>query len=115
MQHDHAAAPGAVAMNHNAKRRVRDKLLLATLGVLLLTAVAVLSAVAWLLESTEQQRLAEMERQVSAQIADKARMLVDNHALALTGLVADTALGDIQALVQRAVEQDAELSYGMFL
>jgi signal transduction histidine kinase/CheY-like chemotaxis protein len=102
-------------MNPRAKRHVRAKLLRATLGVFSLTAVAVLSLVAWLLEATEQQRLAEMEQMVTAQLSNKAKMLVDNHALALTGLVADTALGDIQALVQRAVEQDPDLVYGLFL
>jgi signal transduction histidine kinase/CheY-like chemotaxis protein len=94
---------------------VRGKLLRATLGVFLLTAAVVLSSVAWLLQATERQRLLEMERQVTAQIAEKARMLVDNHALALSGLVADTAIGDVQALVVRAVEQDDELVYGLFL
>src|SRR5688572_29588348 len=102
-------------MSPRAKRHVRGKLLLATLGVFSLTAVAVLSVVVWLLQATERQRLAEMEEMVTAQISNKARMLVDNHALALTGLVADTALGDIQALVQRAVEQDPDLVYGLFL
>ncbi|HTV23825.1 MAG TPA: HAMP domain-containing protein, partial [Polyangiaceae bacterium] len=87
----------------------------ATLGVFSLTAVAVLSVVVWLLQVTEQERLAEMEQMVTAEISNKASMLVDNHALALTGLVADTALGDIQALVQRAVEQDPDLVYGLFL
>jgi len=102
-------------MSQRAKRHVRGKLLLATLGVFSLTAVAVLSVVVWLLQATERQRLAEMEEMVTAQISNKARMLVDNHALALTGLVADTALGDIQALVQRAVQQDPDLIYGLFL
>jgi signal transduction histidine kinase/CheY-like chemotaxis protein len=102
-------------MSQRAKRHVRGKLLLASLGVFSLTAIAVLSGVVWLLQATERQRLAEMEQMVTARISDKARMLVDNHALALTGLVADTALGDIQALVQRAVEQDADLVYGLFV
>jgi signal transduction histidine kinase/CheY-like chemotaxis protein len=115
MQQTHAAASAAAALNQKSKRRVRGKLLRATLGVFLLTAVATLSVVVWLLQSTEQQRLAEMERQVTAQIASKARMLVDNHALALTGHVADAAVSDIQALVQRAVEQDEDLVYGLFL
>ena len=110
-----AIESGAPLMSQRAKRHVRGKLLRATLGVFSLTAVAVLSVVAWLLHVTEQQRLAEMEQMVTAQISNKAKMLVDNHALALTGLVADTALGDIQALVQRAVEQDADLVYGLFL
>ncbi|HKO91988.1 MAG TPA: ATP-binding protein, partial [Polyangiaceae bacterium] len=40
---------------------------------------------------------------------------MDNHALALTGLVADNALGDVQSLVQRAVEEDTDLVYGLFV
>jgi signal transduction histidine kinase/DNA-binding response OmpR family regulator len=97
------------------KRHVRGKLLRATLAVFLLTAALVLLVVAWLNGTTEKERLAEMEAQVSAHIASKAKMLVDNHALALTGLVADNALGDVQSLVQRAVEEDSELVYGLFV
>jgi signal transduction histidine kinase/CheY-like chemotaxis protein/HPt (histidine-containing phosphotransfer) domain-containing protein len=97
------------------KRLVRGKLLRATLGVFLLSAAAVLLVVAWKSDATEKERLAEMEAQVSAHIASKAKMLVDNHALALTGLVADNALGDVQSLVQRAVEEDSDLVYGLFV
>ncbi|MEO8182976.1 MAG: response regulator [Deltaproteobacteria bacterium] len=97
------------------KRHVRGKLLRATLGVFLLTAAAVLLVVAWKNNATEKERLTEMEAQVTAHIASKAKMLVDNHALALTGLVADNALGDVQSLVQRAVEEDTDLVYGLFV
>ncbi|HEU4578958.1 MAG TPA: hypothetical protein VFS67_11925 [Polyangiaceae bacterium] len=84
----------------------------ATLGVFLLTAAALIGVVAWKQDATEKERLAEMEAQVTAHIASKAKALVDNHALALTGLVADNALGDVQSLVQRAVEKTAISSTG---
>ena len=97
------------------KRHVRGKLLRATLGVFLLTAAAVIGVVAWKHDASEKERLAEMEAQVTAHIASKAKALVDNHALALTGLVADNALGDVQSLVQRAVQEDGDLVYGLFV
>ncbi len=97
------------------KRHVRAKLLRATFAVFSLTAVAVLLVVGLLHNSAEKERLSEMEAQVTSHIASKAKVLVDNHALALTGLVADNALSDVQALVQRAVEEDGDLVYGLFI
>ncbi len=102
-------------MNSSAKPRLQQKLLRITSSVFTLTAISILSVVAWLHHVSEKARLAAMEERVTAHIASKAKVLVDNHALALTALVTDNALGDVQALVQRTMEEDPGLVYGLFV
>ncbi|MBN1609581.1 MAG: response regulator [Polyangiaceae bacterium] len=102
-------------MEKPARNTLKQKLLRIVVGVLSMVAITTLGVVAWLNWRTEQSRLHEMETQVRTAIANKARGLVDNHALALRGLVADNAFTDVQQLVERAVAGDKDIVYGLFV
>jgi two-component system, chemotaxis family, sensor kinase CheA len=60
-----------------------------------------------------QRNLAAIEEHHRAALSTKAQMLAENHALALKGLVADNAFGDIQRLIERAVMGDRDVVYGL--
>jgi signal transduction histidine kinase/CheY-like chemotaxis protein/HPt (histidine-containing phosphotransfer) domain-containing protein len=102
-------------MRNPDRNTLRQKLLRIVVGVLSMVAITTLSAVAWLNWRTERDRLHDMETQVRTAIVNKARGLVDNHALALRGLVADNAFTDVQQLVERAVAGDKDIVYGVFV
>jgi signal transduction histidine kinase/CheY-like chemotaxis protein len=98
-----------------ARNTLKQKLLRIVVGVLSMVAITTLGVVAWLNWRTEGSRLHEMETQVRTALANKARGLVDNQALALRGLVADNAFTDVQQLVERAVAGDKDIVYGVFV
>jgi HAMP domain-containing protein/HPt (histidine-containing phosphotransfer) domain-containing protein len=56
-----------------------------------------------------------IETQIRQSIARKGQGLATNHALALRGLVADNAFGDVARLVERSVKEDEEMLYALFL
>jgi two-component system, chemotaxis family, sensor kinase CheA len=61
-----------------------------------------------------QRNLAAIEAHHRESLTTKSRMLAENHALALKGLVLDNAFGDMQRLIERAVVGDREVVYGLF-
>ncbi|MET0794796.1 MAG: ATP-binding protein [Polyangiaceae bacterium] len=75
-----------------------------TLGIVLL-----LSARA----STHHLR--EIEESIEEGITSKGKLLTENHALALRGMILDNAFVDMQTLLARAVNQDPDLVYGLFV
>jgi signal transduction histidine kinase/CheY-like chemotaxis protein len=81
----------------------------------LLVAIATLGSVAWVNLHQEQRRSREIEAQVRESIASRANVMVDNHALALRGLVLDNAFTDIQKLVEHAVGADRDVVYGVYV
>jgi HAMP domain-containing protein/signal transduction histidine kinase len=56
-----------------------------------------------------------IETQIRQSIARKGQGLATNHALALRSLVADNAFGDVARLIERSVQEDDEMLYGLFL
>jgi len=100
-----------VTVRHTLNR----KLLRIVFTVFFCVAASTLSVVTWLSTQSEGRRLSEIEGQVRANIASKAKVLVDNHALALRGLVADNAFTDVRQIVERAVEGDPDIIYGVFV
>lgn len=97
------------------KQTLHGKLVRVVVGVLLIGATATVGSVAWVNFQNEQQRLVDVEAQVRSSIMSKARNLADAHALGLRPLVAENAFTNVQDLVQRAVSEDAELVYGLFI
>jgi signal transduction histidine kinase/CheY-like chemotaxis protein len=97
------------------RRSLNGKLLTLVLGVQLMVAIATLGSVAWVNLRQEQRRLKEIEAQVEEGIATKAKVMVDNHALAMRGLVLDNAFTEVQKLVQHAVSTDRNVVYGVFV
>ena len=98
-----------------SRHTLNRKLLRIVLLVFVCVAASTMTVVTWLSTQSESRRLAEMEAQVRANIASKAHVLVDNHALALRGMVADNAFTDVRQIVERAVEGDPDLIYGVFV
>jgi signal transduction histidine kinase/CheY-like chemotaxis protein/HPt (histidine-containing phosphotransfer) domain-containing protein len=101
----------AATTRHSLNR----KLLRIVFAVFFCVAASTVSVVTWLSTQSESRRLADIESQVRANIASKANVLVDNHALALRGLVADNAFTDVRQIVERAVEGDPDIIYGVFV
>lgn len=102
-------------MRTQQQTTLKRKLLKIVLGVLTLVALSILGLVSLLNFRTEQARLVVIENQVRTGIEAKARVLVDNHALALRGLVADNVFSDVKSLVERAVAKDPDIVYGLFV
>lgn len=102
-------------MKTRAHTTLKSKLLKIVFGVLSLVALSILGLVSWLNTRTEQARLAQMEASVRTGIESKARVLVDNHVLALRGLVSDNVFGDVKTLVEGAVADDPDIVYGLFV
>lgn len=98
-----------------SRHTLNRKLLRIVLLVFVCVAASTMTVVTWLSTQSESRRLTEMEAQVRANIASKAHVLVDNHALALRGMVADNAFTDVRQIVERAVEGDPDLIYGVFV
>lgn len=97
-------------------RRTTLKTKLVRAMVISLTAVAAI-LIALLVSVSMRfsaRNLAAIEQHHQESLNTKAKLLADNHSLALKGLVLDNAFGDIQQLIQRTVTDDRELVYGLF-
>jgi two-component system, chemotaxis family, sensor kinase CheA len=77
---------------------------LSTLAILVLTSV-----------QTSKRNLASVERYIEEGITSKGKVLTENHALALRSLTVDNAFLDMQRLVERAVAEEADLAYGLYV
>jgi two-component system chemotaxis sensor kinase CheA len=95
--------------------RLRTRLVRAMVGTLAVVSGATLLTVGYLNIRTARETQDMIEAQIRQSITRKGQGLATNHALALRGLVADNAFGDVAHLVERAVRQDREMVYGMFL
>jgi len=62
-----------------------------------------------------QRTLKTIEEHLRASIEHKGSGLVSNQALGLRDLVMDNAFGDVSRLVERTLEKDEQLVYGLFL
>jgi signal transduction histidine kinase/CheY-like chemotaxis protein len=82
---------------------------------MLFLSVVTLTSVAWMSYVTEEDRLADIEYYIRASISSKGATLSDSHALALKGLVADNAFSDVGRLIARAVDEDDDVVYGVFI
>lgn len=102
-------------MAEGGKRTLKSKLIQIIVSTMLLTGVVTLGSFAFSSYRIEQSRLAEIEKQIQEAVSGKAATLVASHALALKGLVADNAFGDVRQLVASAVHKDSDLTYGLFL
>ncbi len=109
-------APTSLRMPQLRPRQtLHGKLVRIILGVLLLVGVATIGSVAWVNLRMERQRLVDVEAQVSSDIVNKARVLVEAHVLGLRPLVAENAFTNVHELVHRAVADDDGLIYGVFI
>ena len=77
---------------------------LSTLGI-----VGVMSAQA------SAEHLRSVQQYIEEGIASKGTVLTQNHALALRGLTLDNAFLDMQRLLERAIKDDRDLVYGVYV
>ncbi len=94
---------------------LRTKLTRLMLVILLLVGAGIVAIVAWSNWTTEQRRMAQIEARVSATINSKAQLLVQGQAIAMRSLVSDNALSDIADIVERSVQGDPDIVYGVLL
>lgn len=79
------------------------------LGLATLVIVVLLSA------RTSSEHLATVRLHIEDGIRSKGRVLTENHALAMRSMALDNAFLDIQHLVGRAVKEDTDLVYGLYV
>ncbi len=84
-------------------------LVAAIIGVSTLSIVGVTSAQA------SAEHLRSVQQYIEEGITSKGRMLAQNHALALHGLTLDNAFLDMQRLLERAIADDDDLVYGVYV
>src|SRR5690606_34735999 len=86
--------------------------------MLLVTAVVGLATLAIVVVTSiraSSRHLAEVQKHIEEGIVSKGKVLVENHALALRSMTLDNAFLDMQALVERAVREDGDLVYGVYV
>ena len=94
---------------------LRTKLVRAMIATLVVVAFATVLVVVGLSYVSSRATLASIEGHLRDQITQKGTGIVANQALALRDLVADNAFSDVARLVERTVEQDEQVVYGLFL
>ena len=94
---------------------VRAKLVRATIVTLVAVTGATLLTVGYVNYRNSSGTLHTIETHIRQSIERKGLGLATNHALALRSLVTDNAFGDVTRLVERSVQGDEEMLYGVFL
>ena len=97
------------------KTSLRAKLVRTMIATLVVVSTATLLVVAGMNYLSSKRTLKTIEEHLRASIADKGSGLVINQALGLRDLVMDNAFGDVARLIERTLEKDEQLVYGLFL
>lgn len=92
------------------KKFIRTLLLVA--GVI---GLSTLATVGFLSAQQSAEHLRAVQQYIEEGIASKGEVLAQNHALALRGLTQDNAFLDMQRLLERAMKDDPELVYGVYV
>jgi HPt (histidine-containing phosphotransfer) domain-containing protein/HAMP domain-containing protein len=96
-------------------KSLRHKFFRTLLFVTALGGVATLGIVVFLSAQTSARQLASVQHYIEEGISSKGRVLTENHALALRGLTVDNAFLDIRSLVERGVQEDQDVLYGLYV
>jgi len=94
---------------------LRAKLVRTMTATLIVVSTATLLVVAGMSTFASQKTLKTIEAHLRASIEDRGSRLVTNQALGLRDLVMDNAFSDVGRLVERTLEEDKQLVYGLFL
>src|SRR6478609_741530 len=94
---------------------LRNKFIRTMLLVSSIIGGVTLAIVLFLSARSSAQHLRAIEGSIEEGITSKGKVLTENHALALHGMILDNAFFDMQALLARAVSQDPDLVYGLFV
>ncbi len=92
---------------------LQNKLLRTLLGVVVLVGIGTLSVVSYWSARTSKSNLSDISGHIEAQLDAKGRGLVENHTLALKGMLQDNSFSDIELLITRTVDQDPDVLYGV--
>ena len=104
------SAPGALQNKSLRGKFVRLLLIVSSLMALSTTAIVVLMSA-----QASSEHFAAVQGHIQDGIISKGKVLTQNHALALRSLALDNAFLDMQRLVERAVKDDQDLVYGVFV
>lgn len=99
-------------------RRVRNlstKFLQAMLVVIALIGSSMLAVVFVITAKGSDEHLRAVQTYIEQGITSKGKLLGESHALALRGMALDNAFLDMQRLIERAVTDDPELVYGLYV
>jgi two-component system chemotaxis sensor kinase CheA len=105
-----APAPSPLVGKSLRGKFVRLLLIVSSLMALSTTAIVVL-----LTSQASSEHLNAVQGHIQDGIISKGKVLTQNHALALRSLALDNAFLDMQRLVERAVKDDQDLVYGVFV
>src|SRR6187402_1033325 len=94
---------------------LRNKFIRTMLIVSSIIGGVTLAIVLFLSARSSALHLRAIEGSIEEGITSKGKVLTENHALALHGMILDNAFLDMQTLLARAVSQDPELVYGLFV
>ena len=94
---------------------LRAKLVRTMTATLIVVSTATLLVVAGMNYFASQKTLKTIEAHLRASIEERGSRLVTNQALGLRDLVMDNAFSDVARLVERTLEEDRQLVYGLFL
>jgi two-component system chemotaxis sensor kinase CheA len=96
-------------------KSVQGKIVRILLFVSMLMAVATTFIVVLMSAQASSEHFAAVQGHIQDGIISKGKVLTQNHALALRSLAVDNAFLDMQRLVERAVKDDQDLVYGVFI
>lgn len=96
-------------------KSIRNKFLATMLLVTTVVGVATLALIVTLSAKSSSRQLQAVQGYIEEGIRSKGLVLTQNHALALRGLALDNAFLDMQQLVERAVREDSDLVYGIYV
>ena len=97
------------------QRSLRGKFVRLLLVVSSLMALATTAIVVLMSAQASSDHFAAVQGHIQDGIISKGKVLTENHALALRSLALDNAFLDMQRLVERAVQRDPDLVYGVFV
>ncbi len=94
---------------------LRNKFIRTMLIVSSIIGGVTLAIVLFLSARSSAEHLRAIEVSIEEGITSKGKVLTENHALALHSMILDNAFLDMQTLLARAVNQDPDLVYGLFV
>jgi two-component system chemotaxis sensor kinase CheA len=96
-------------------KSLRHKFIRTLLLVAGIIGISTLAIVGFLSAQASAEHLRAVQQYIEEGIASKGKVLAQNHALALRGLTLDNAFLDIQRLLERAINDDGDLVYGVYV
>src|SRR5258706_949178 len=102
-------------MSDSPTKTLRGKFVRVLLFVSTLIGISTLVIVLLMSAQASSEYLKQVQGHIEEGIISKGRVLTQNHALALRSLTQDNAFLDMQHLVDRAVQEDQDVAYGVFV